>query len=199
MPFQPLIEELEYRDPAEALRAFAPGPGLVLLDSAMPHPTLGRWSWLASRPVRPLHQPKRRRILDGEPLDGHPIDALRRQLGALRRRLRRSARCPFAGGATGFFAYEAGRLFERLPAPKAERRSIPEIDLWFHDVGIAFDVVDRRAFLVSTGWPEERSAAPRAPRAASGPNGCADYLTAPPAAPPERADRHCRARRGGRT
>ena len=33
--------------------------------------------------------------------------------------------------------------------------SRPEIDLWFHDVGIAFDVVDRRAFLVSTGWPEE--------------------------------------------
>ncbi len=59
------------------------------------------------------------------------------------------------GGATGFFAYEAANLFERLPEPKGGAARRPEIDLWFHDVGVAFDAVERRAFLVSTGWPED--------------------------------------------
>jgi para-aminobenzoate synthetase component 1 len=57
-------------------------------------------------------------------------------------------------GASGTFAYEAGRLFERLPEPKWRGSPCPELDLWFHDLGVAFDARERRAFLVSTGFPE---------------------------------------------
>src|SRR5687767_11622877 len=50
MSSQGLIEEIDYCDPFEALSAFALEPGLVFLDSAMAHPELGRWSWLAPDP-----------------------------------------------------------------------------------------------------------------------------------------------------
>jgi para-aminobenzoate synthetase component 1 len=156
MPSHPLIEEIPYRDPGEALAAMPAAPGLVLLDSAMPHPTLGRWSWLGVDPFGRFTSTAGRAQWNGVPQEEPPIEALR---GVLRRfsEAAPAPDLPFAGGASGTFSYEAGSLFENLPAPKGRGQSCPEIDLYFHDVGIAFDVVDRRAFLVSTGRPEQDS------------------------------------------
>jgi para-aminobenzoate synthetase component 1 len=148
----PFVEEIDYRGPLDALFAMPRGPGLVFLDSAMAHPELGRWSWLAAQPLGRFTSVEGEAFWDGEPLPGHPIDALRAKLRRFRQE-RSDPALPFTGGASGFFAYEAGRLFERLPAPKGGEAA-PEIDLWFHDAGIAFDVVDRRAFVVSSGAPE---------------------------------------------
>jgi para-aminobenzoate synthetase component 1 len=156
MPSQPLIEEIDYRDPAAALAALPLEPGLVFLDSAQPHPELGRWSWLAADPFAHFTVADGVAYWNGEPLSGHPSHVLRRQLT----RFSHQSSDPdlaFCGVATGIFAYEAGRLFERLPEPK-RRDGRPEVDLWFHDVGIAFDAVERRAFLISSGWPEEDAA-----------------------------------------
>jgi para-aminobenzoate synthetase component 1 len=149
-----LIEEIDYSDPFEALSAFALEPGLVFLDSAMAHPELGRWSWLAPDPFGRFASLDRTAFWNGAPLPGHPIHALRRQLAHFAVPEPNDL-LPFQGGASGIIAYEAGRLFERLPEPKSRSAGRPDIDLWFHDAGIAFDAVERRAFIVSTGWPEE--------------------------------------------
>ncbi|MGH6924963.1 MAG: anthranilate synthase component I family protein, partial [Propylenella sp.] len=154
MALQPLIVEIEYRDPFAALAAVPTGPGVVLLDSAMAHPTLGRWSWLALDPFARFTCRDGVAYWNEEPLPGHAAHALRRQLARCSG-LRSDPQLPFQCGATGLFAYEAGRLFERLPEPKESGRRRPEIDLFFHDAGVAFDVVDKRAFLVSTGLPED--------------------------------------------
>jgi para-aminobenzoate synthetase component 1 len=114
--YAPCIEEVDYRDPLEALFAMPRGPGLVFLDSAMAHPELGRWSWLAAQPFGRFTSIEGTASWDGEPLPGHPIDALRAKLRRFRQD-RSDPALPFTGGASGFFAYEAGRLFERLPAP----------------------------------------------------------------------------------
>jgi para-aminobenzoate synthetase component 1 len=120
----------------------------------MAHPTLGRWSWLALDPFARFTSCDGVACWNGEPLPGHAAHALRGRL-ARYSNISPDPRLPFQGGATGLFAYEAGRLFERLPAPKGGRSDRPEIDLFFHDAGVAFDVVDKRAFLVSTGLPED--------------------------------------------
>ena len=121
----------------------------------MPHPELGRWSWLAADPFGRFTSLDGSAAWNGDAARRPPDRrAAARSSRAIRATGRRRA-LPFQGGASGFFAYEAGRLFERLPEPNGEAPTCPEIDLWFHDVGIAFDVVDRRAFIVSTGWPEE--------------------------------------------
>jgi para-aminobenzoate synthetase component 1 len=157
MAFQALIEEIGIRDPLDALAALPAQPGLVFLDSAMAHPELGRWSWLAADPFGRFTSVDGQAAWNGARLPGHPIEALRTIL----RRFSMDADpsgVPFLGGATGFFSYEGGRLFERLPQPKAGRTSCPEIDLAFQDAGIVFDAVEGRAFIVSTGWPEADAA-----------------------------------------
>jgi para-aminobenzoate synthetase component 1 len=180
----PLIEEIDFRAPMEALAALPAGPGLVLLDSAMADPKLGRWSWLAADPFGRFASVNGAAFWNGAPIEGHPIDALRERLKRYAQP-RHEAQLPFQGGASGFFAYEAGRLFERLPAPKWHRSICPEIDLWFHDVGIAFDIVERRAFLVSTGSPEHDEAR-RVRRARERSEWLKDRLAQAPARPPAR-------------
>ena len=152
MPVQPLIQEIEFRDPMDALAAIGARIGTVFLDSAAPDPELGRWSWLGVDPFGHFRSVDGRGAWNGAPLDGHPVEALRGMLARFRGI--GLPNLPFAGGASGYFSYEAGRLLERLPQPKWRGAPWPEIDLWFHDVAIAFDVVQRRAFVVSTGHPE---------------------------------------------
>jgi para-aminobenzoate synthetase component 1 len=154
MPVQPIIQEIDYLEPMDALAATGGRTGTVFLDSAAPDPELGRWSWLGVDPFGNFRSVDGRAAWSGAPLDGHPIEALR---GVLER-----FRCiglpdlPFGGGASGYLSYEAGRLLERLPQPKWRGAPWPEIELWFHDVGIAFDLLQRRAFVVSTGDPETK-------------------------------------------
>jgi para-aminobenzoate synthetase component 1 len=154
MSSQPLIEEIDFHEPFEALSAFPLEPGLVFLDSAMTQAELGRWSWLAPQPFGRFTSLEGAAFWNGAPLSGHPMHALRRQLARFTGS-HANALLPFQGGASGILAYEAGRLFERLPQPKWRAAKRPDIDLWFHDAGIAFDAVEHRAFIVSTGWPEE--------------------------------------------
>jgi para-aminobenzoate synthetase component 1 len=147
-----MIREIDYREPLDALAAMPRGPGLVLLDSAMPHPEFGRWSWLGADPFGHFVSRGGQAAWNGTPVEGHPLRALRDRLAFYAQAC--PAAGPFGGGASGFMAYEAGRLFEQLPEPKWRGVECPEIELFFHDVGLAFDCLDRRAFIVSTGWPE---------------------------------------------
>jgi hypothetical protein len=152
MPDYHLTKEIDFRDPMDALSRLGAGPGTVLLDSVAPHPELGCWSWLATEPFGRFTSRGGKAFWNGAPLDGHPVEALRRMLARFPGAA--SPELPFSGGVTGYFSYEAGQLFERLPEPRWQGGEWPDMELWFHDVGVAFDVVDRRAFLVSTGHPE---------------------------------------------
>jgi para-aminobenzoate synthetase component 1 len=68
-------------------------------------------------------------------------------------RLDVSGPVPFVGGAMGFLGYELGRYLERLPQrhPPDDR---PEMAIGFYDLVIAFDTVARRAWILSSGFPE---------------------------------------------
>lgn len=153
MSEQPLVREIEFLDPLAALARLPRGPGTVFLDSAMPQPDFGRRSYVAVDPFGRFSAWHGTAFWNGRRLEGVVLDALRQRL----RTCRLAAPGGAAGlplGATGFFAYEAGRMFERLPPPRPAAVPCPDIDLWFHDVAVVFDVVDRRAFIVSSGLPE---------------------------------------------
>ena len=156
------------------MRRSAAGPGSPSTRSAASSAMQGKARW------------------NGAPLDGHPIDALRSALGR-HAGAPADPRIPFTGGASGYFAYEAGRLFERLPAPKPERRrpsrDRPLVPRCRHRLRR-----DRPPRLPRLHWP----ARGRPDRAASAGAG-ARRMAAPhhrqrAAAPPERAAR--RAARG---
>jgi para-aminobenzoate synthetase component 1 len=66
---------------------------------------------------------------------------------------------PFNGGAVGFFSYDLGRQFEKIPVLAADDLQTPDLFLGFYDVLVAVDVRTSEVFIISTGLPERGAAA----------------------------------------
>lgn len=149
------VQELAWHTPHEAFRAFADEPFALFLDSATAAPGRdaalhGRWSFIAAEPTDSLTL----RIAD-EPA---PFAMLKARLAAWPPVTSRPDLPPFIGGAAGFFGYGLGRTLERLPpeaAPFAtDDQNLPDMALGFYDAVLAFNMIERRAWLVSTGISE---------------------------------------------
>lgn len=147
-------------DMASRLKAL---PMFALLDSALPNGEFGRHAFLAAEPFGRL------RVIGGHcfwndeeivAAEGDSRSPGRRALAELDARLKlyRSEPLqglpPFQGGAAGYVSYEFGRLLERLPGAPEPVDGVADLDMAFYDVVVALDVVDRKAFVLSTGWPE---------------------------------------------
>jgi len=163
-PLQVHVESIAFRDPLVALQAFAGDAVVALLDSAAADPR-SRWSYLAVEPFALLTADAAGVRRDGRLLQGDPFTALERELQALGPPPP-AGPAPFVGGAVGYLAYEAARHVDRFPAAAADPAAVPELVAGLYDVVIAFDLAERRCWLVSSGLPERRPAA-RARRAAA--------------------------------
>jgi para-aminobenzoate synthetase component 1 len=147
-----LYEEIDPLEPAVAAGQLRRLGGLAFLDSAMRHGTLGRHSFVAAAPFASFTVDALGASLDGTRIPGPPLAAL----GALLERYR----CktipglpPFQGGAAGFIAYDFAHHLERLAVPPDLDPTLPTIRFGLYDTVLAYDFVDNRAFLVSTGHP----------------------------------------------
>ena len=141
----PLVEELRPApDAAEVFVRLAHLPHCLFLDSARRDPLLGRYSFVAADPFDYVEIP-----VDGS--DG---------LGVLAGRMAgcRAATAgglpPFQGGAAGLFGYELARSLERVPSVAIDEFQTPAMAIGLYDVVIAFDHVERRAWIISQGLPE---------------------------------------------
>jgi para-aminobenzoate synthetase component 1 len=119
-------------------------PHCLFLDSAQRLPELGRYSFLAADPFEFVRVPA-----DGT--DGLvPVEA----------RLQRyrtpsiAGLPPFQGGAAGLLGYDLANAFERLPRPRFDEFAAPAVAMGLYDVVLAYDHQQRRAWLISQGWPE---------------------------------------------
>jgi len=157
---KPLVEELEWVAPHDLFHALAADPFALFLDSATAGPERdpalhGRWSFIAIEPFQHLVW------RHGE--NGKPFDLLKDTLASLAPVETGSTTTPFPGGAAGFFGYGLGRTLEHLPPedrPFAiDDQHFPDMALGFYDLVLAFDMVQNRAFIVSTGLPESKPAA----------------------------------------
>ena len=79
----------------------------------------------------------------------------------------RPALPPFQGGAVGYFGYDLAHHLERLPLRARTTWRFPDLALGFYDVVVAFDLLDRRAWLLSSGLPEPDAEARMRRRAAA--------------------------------
>ena len=165
-------------DPFGTCVRFSGLPHLLFLDSSA-QGTLSRFSFLAADPVALARTPEAARdLLRGErraPLAGLP---------------------PFQGGIAGYLGYDWGAELERVARPPADRFTprIPDVALALYDWVIAWDHLEEKAWLISTGIgggsrgsTEERAAARAAwvrERLTAPPPAIRDHL-APVAAPPE--------------
>ncbi len=148
----PVVEELTPLPEPEAVFVRLAGwPHCLFLDSAMQDPMLGRYSFLAADPfdyvecsgdgTDPL-------FLLAQRLAQFPADTL-------------AGLPPFQGGAAGLLSYDLGRHLEKLPRPAYDEFQVPVLAIGLYDVVIAWDHLDRRAWIVSQGFPEVEPAARR--------------------------------------
>jgi len=82
---------------------------------------------------------------------------------------------PFQGVGGGLFSYDLCHHFEVLPRPEFNDFSIPDMAVAF-TMWIAFDHATDEAWLISTGYPEGRSASPCISGAAAQPSKCKHWL-----------------------
>ncbi len=171
LPAAPVVVELESDlSPVTAAIRLSRLPHLLLLDSAVHHAHLGRYSFVCADPVAWCQPPGGQastavgwldRQLGQFPVQAHP------QLP------------PFQGGVAGLLAYEFGDVFERMPAPTGTDLSVAPVSLGLYDVVIAWDHQLGRCWLVSQGIPSG-DPAERALRAQQRANTFLSLLTSGP-------------------
>ncbi|MGE3777454.1 MAG: aminodeoxychorismate synthase component I [Pirellulaceae bacterium] len=140
----PLVEELT-PPPAEedAFCRLARQPHCLFLDSALRHPQLGRYSFLAADPFALACLPLEKACLADvrgllQPYAAPSVPGLP----------------PFQGGAAGLFSYDLNRSLERIPPPRFDEFRVPALAIGLYDTVLAYDHLQSRAWLVSHGFPE---------------------------------------------
>ncbi|MEE8249040.1 MAG: aminodeoxychorismate synthase component I [Gammaproteobacteria bacterium] len=161
---QPRIAELDYvADTPRCFSAFAHAPWCALLDSGRPDSRQGRFDIFSAEPYATLtvrgevtEITTRDRV---ELSHRQPLELLKRQLGEPTPSV---AGLPFAGGAIGYFGYDLGRRFERLPHLAQRDIDLPDMAMGLYDWAVVVDHLRERAWLVGQGrdertldeWPE---------------------------------------------
>ncbi len=170
MPFTYIVEELFMAPDAPwCFESFAPRPFSFWLDSGMDPQKLGRWSFMGSDPFLVMRSRGDDITLISRGVEeqrrGNPFDVLGELLRQYRLEKNQDG-IPFTGGAVGYFSYDLGRFIEKLPANAVDDLNLPECYLCFYDAVVAFDHLDNKTYLISTGFPEIDESA-RKHRAAS--------------------------------
>ncbi|MDP2697981.1 aminodeoxychorismate synthase component I [Thalassospira sp.] len=146
-----LIEECPYIEPLDAYGAFAAYADSHLLDSG----DRDRHAYIVVSPLHKITAKNGQVIQDGLPVPGKPMDVLAALLAGFEQD-HRDDLPPFQGGALGYFGYELVHQLENLPRADTDWLDVPDMAIGIYDVVIAFDRIDRRMWLISTGIPEFR-------------------------------------------
>jgi len=154
----PLVEEVFTPLTApELFELVKDNPYSFFLDSGMDSQRLGRYSFLGSEPFLVMSSRGSEITLvrgrEHEVQHGNPFDTMGKLL-EIYKLDPCPAPVPFLGGAVGYFSYDLRHFIERLPSTAIDDLKLPESYFAFYDTIIAFDHLEGRAYLVSTGFPE---------------------------------------------
>jgi para-aminobenzoate synthetase component I len=151
----PLIEPLDASlDPVDVFRRLAALPHVVFFDSAMRHPTLGRYSFLCADPVEWLSVPADTTNALSKLTERFPPNPQSKRSSPAAAGNPQSNLPPFTGGWAGMFGYEMARGLERVPAAATDEFRMPALAVGLYDVVVAFDHRERKSWLISQGIPE---------------------------------------------
>jgi para-aminobenzoate synthetase component 1 len=154
----PLIEEIETKlTPLDAFALLKDKRFSFFLDSGMDPHKLGRYSFIGSDPFMvfsargnegTISQGSKKRSSNGNPFDvlGHLLEVYRLDSN--------SSPIPFIGGAVGYFSYDLCHFIERLSSTTVDDLKLPECYFGFYDLVLAFDNLQGKTYVISTGFPE---------------------------------------------
>jgi len=144
--------------PGDVYRRIRHLPYPVLLESALKHPEIGRYSFVAADPflvfeVKGGQGTESITYVNGKIRPGDPLDLLTGLLADYQLE-RDPALPPCTGGAIGFFSYDFGRFIEKLPDLAQKDVDTPDCMFCFYDTVFAFDHEQNLNLMISTGFPE---------------------------------------------
>jgi para-aminobenzoate synthetase component 1 len=152
----PRVVELDYQpETVQRFRSFSAEPWCVLLDSGRPGSRRGRYDLYSACPYLTLET--RGEITEittrtaSEFSYAEPLELLRDSLGE---QAERQNNLPFSGGAIGYFGYDLGRRFERLPRLAQRDIDMPDMAVGFYDWAVVVDHESRRTWLTGQGSDE---------------------------------------------
>ena len=148
----PLLTELPYQtDSARLFETIADLPWAVFLDSGGHHLTQSRYDIIAAEPHTTLVTRGKLTEIRSDAIElsrEDPLVLLRRHLDI---DAASHTDLPFSGGALGYFSYDLGRRFERLPAFAVDDEKMPEMAVGIYDWAVVVDHLERRSWLVAQG------------------------------------------------
>jgi anthranilate synthase component 1 len=147
-----LLADLE--TPVSAfLRAAWPERECFLLESVEGGEQVGRYTFIGLSPFKRIVAHGRDIAITEDHrvtrIQGDIFAVLRDALGG-HKPARLPGLPPFTAGAVGFFAYDAVRQIERLPATAKDELQVPDACLLFFDEVLAFDHVRKEIWLIVT-------------------------------------------------
>lgn len=150
--FYPEVQEIPYQDPLTLFAPFAKEEGALFLDSAELRPQCGQYSFIAIDPFQTLISKNGSVVLNGKKYFGNPWEILRAELQNYRT-LAHPLLPSFQGGVAGLFSYELYQHLENIPRVMPDDLAFPDCAIGFYDLVIAFDLIQRRAWIFSNGFP----------------------------------------------
>ena len=150
-----LVHEIPYCDPVSLFRRFHDQKWAMLFDSALHHSHYGRYSYIAVDPFQVLWVQDNQITLDDTLVTSHsnPFHLLNDLLAKMPQSMLKDLP-PFQGGVAGTFSYELAQYLENTLQHTSKEADVPDLALGFYDVVISFDADEKKAWVISTGWPE---------------------------------------------
>ncbi|HEV3115950.1 MAG TPA: aminodeoxychorismate synthase component I [Gemmataceae bacterium] len=152
-----MIEELtQTPDTWDVFSRLAVLPHAVFFDSVTRHPTLGRYSFVAADPFEWIWSRGKETHVQSDAVTHREADPFSILAGYIARFREDSVEGlpSFQGGAAGLFGYDLCHHLECLPRPRLDEFRVPDMAVGIYDCVVAFDHVQGRAWLISTGFPE---------------------------------------------
>ncbi len=153
----PLIQEIPYQDPLPVFACFVQESGALFLDSAQLREQCGRYSFIALDPFMTLQSKNGMITFNDQQFSGDPFAVLADNLTKFPLATVTDLP-PFQGGIAGFFSYDLYPHLEKINSQQIDDMDFPDLALGFYDLVIAFDHVECKAWIFSSGYPlQEKS------------------------------------------
>ncbi len=130
------------------------GRNPFLLESVEGGERVARYSFIGVDPWRVVEIRSGQAFVDGAPVDGSPLEILRRYTAAGSVAPFEDLP-PFAGGAVGHVGYDAVRLVEVIPDTARDETGLPEAWFGLYDGVVALDRARQRLLLVALARVED--------------------------------------------
>lgn len=148
----PIIRELPYFDPFELVMKIPSNIDFVFLDSSSVNNSNGRYSFIAYDPFSIISCQKGQSLMDGQLLRQSPTELISEQLA---RYSINNQLFPFITGLAGYIAYDFAKYIDFKFALKRQDSDLPDLLLGLFDLIISFDHIQKKAWIISSGYPEE--------------------------------------------